>query len=72
MVRRPYTGVRDPQAEFDALASYRQALIRMMTQCRPFGPDYVVLYEAQQALDRAAEHFTKTPRYYTKDFGGHR
>lgn len=30
----------------------------------PFGPDYLVLLEAREALDRAAAHFTGDPTFY--------
>jgi hypothetical protein len=36
----------------------------MMTQCRPFGPDYMILAAAKKALDTAAYHFTREPDFY--------
>ena len=64
MVRVRYVGLSDPKAAFDALRAYRQQLIEMQMRYRPFSPDYLVLHEAQKALDRAAEHLTRDPRFY--------
>jgi hypothetical protein len=58
-----YLGVHDPKAAFEALRPLNRGLIRMMTQCRPFGPDYMILAAAKKALDTAAYHFTREPDY---------
>lgn len=64
MVRVRYTGVNDPKGAFAALRPFRHELVRMSGRYFPFGPDYVVILEVRQALDRAAAHFTGDPTFY--------
>lgn len=64
MTQVRYNGVRDPQAEFEALRPYHRALIKLQTQVRPFSPDYLILHAAQKALDTACFHFTGDPSFY--------
>jgi hypothetical protein len=59
-----YLGVSDPHKAFEELKPLQRRLIRMMTQCRPFGPDYLILSAAKTALDTAAYHFTRDPNFY--------
>lgn len=64
MAKQNYLGVRDPKGSFEALKPYRQSLIRMKMEVRPFGPEYLLLDEAMTALDAAARHFTGDPTFY--------
>ena len=64
MVRVRYIGLSNPQAAFAELRPYRQRLIQMQMSYRPFGPEFRALLEAQEALDRAAAHFTGDPAFY--------
>lgn len=64
MVVVRYMGLLQPKAAFEELRPLHEALIRMQMQYRPFGPDYLVLYAAQQALVEAARHFTGDPDFY--------
>jgi hypothetical protein len=64
MVRMRYPGVSDPKTAFEALRPYRAALLELEMRCRPFGPDYLVLMAAKDALDTAAFHFTRDPQFF--------
>jgi hypothetical protein len=64
MVQVRYTGLGDPKAAFATLRPYHQALINMQIRCKPFGPEYMVLQAAQQALETACFHFTRDPVFY--------
>ena len=64
MVQVRYLGVREPKKAFEELKPFHASLIRMMTKCRPYGPDYLVLFAAKSALDTAAYHFTREPNFY--------
>lgn len=64
MVRRSYGGVPDPRRQFGELYPAYRALLNMMIECRPMGPDYVVLMDACRALKGAAQHFTRDPNIY--------
>jgi hypothetical protein len=59
-----YVGVTNPKAVFDELRPYRRARIKMKAGCRPFGPEYLILTAAQEALDTACFHFTRDPTFY--------
>jgi hypothetical protein len=61
-VRR--NGIRDPKAVFNELRPYRERLIALMGQCRPFQADFLVLHAAQKAIDAAAHYFTGDPWFY--------
>jgi hypothetical protein len=65
MVRQTYTGITNPRAEFERLRPFRNELIRMKTQLRPFGPDYLILEALDKALTTAAYHFTREPDFYS-------
>lgn len=65
MVVRRYLGVPDAKAAFEALKPLHAQLIRMQSQCRPFGPDYLVLHAATKALSTAAYHFTQEPDFFS-------
>lgn len=39
----------------------------MQTQCRPFGPDYLILDAVKKTLDTAAYHVTGEPDFYALD-----
>ena len=64
MVRMRYPGIHDPRAAFEALKPFRQAILELEMRCRPFGPDYLVLMAAKDALDTAAYHFTRDPNFF--------
>ena len=49
MVRMRYSGVQQAKLTFAALKPFRDNLIRMQTQCRPFGPDYLILDAVRQS-----------------------
>lgn len=54
VVKVRYLGISDPKATFNELRPYRERLIGMMGQCRPFHADFLILHAAQKALDAAA------------------
>jgi len=64
VVRVRYTGVSRPKEAFEALRPFHASLIRLQTQCRPFGPDYLVLDVVKKALNTAAYHFTGEPDFF--------
>jgi hypothetical protein len=64
MVKMRYPGVVDAHNAFGRLRAFRNALIELKCQCRPFGSDYLVLDMVQKALDTAAYHFTREPDFY--------
>lgn len=64
MVQIRYPGVVEARAAFEALKPFREAVIRMQAQCRPFGPDYLILDAVRKALDTAAYHFTGEPEFF--------
>ncbi len=64
MVKVRYTGLGDPKGAFDALRPFRDELVRMSGRYFPFGPEYLVILQVKQALDRAAAHFTGDPTFY--------
>jgi hypothetical protein len=64
MVRMRYPGLTDAKAAFDALRPLRAQILRLQAQCRPFGPDYLVLSAVTKALDTAAYHFTGEPEFF--------
>ncbi len=57
-------GLGDPKAVFDELRPYRERLIMLMGQCRPFQADFLMLHAAQKALDACAHYFTGDPYFY--------
>ena len=61
-----YPGVRNPQAAFAELRPYRERLISLASQCRPFHTDYLMLHAAQTALDACAHYFTKDPQFFAR------
>lgn len=65
MVRMRYGGVRDPQRLFEDLRPFRQQLRGVQDQCRPFGPEYMILGGVVAALDAAAHYFTGQPSFYS-------
>jgi hypothetical protein len=67
VVRMRYSGVQQAKQTFAALKPFRDNLIRMQTQCRPFGSDYLILDAVKKALDTAAYHFTGEPDFYALD-----
>jgi hypothetical protein len=54
MVHPPRRGVADPKAAFGELRAFRNQLLAMQNQVRPFGPDYLILSAVGQTLDTAA------------------
>ncbi len=64
MTQVRYPGVLDPKGEFEALRPYHDALIRLQTRYRPFGPEYLILNAAREALATACFHFTRDPNFY--------
>lgn len=71
MVRQTYVGLADPVREFEALRPYAVQLRTMQRRCRPFGCDYHAIAVALEALETAAYHFTRRPRFFG-DSGDHR
>jgi hypothetical protein len=65
MGKTRYLGVHDPKAAFEALKPLHAGIIRMKTQVRPFGPDYLILDAVQSALVTAAYHFTREHDFYS-------
>jgi hypothetical protein len=65
MVAQRYLGVSNPRGAFEALRPLHKELIRLKAQCRPFGPDYLILDAVQAALVTAAYHFTREPDFYS-------
>lgn len=65
MVRVRYGGVRDPKSLFEALRPFRERLRAAQDQCRPFGPEYMILGGVVAALDAAAHYFTGQPSFYS-------
>ena len=65
MVRIRYPGVVEARQAFEALKPFRDALLRLQSQCRPFGPDYLILDAVRKALDTAAYHFTGEPDFFS-------
>jgi hypothetical protein len=63
-MRMTYPGLDDPAAEFEALRPLAERLRQLQTRCRPFGRDYHALAIALDALDSAAYHFTRQPRFF--------
>ena len=58
MVRVRYTGIAQAKETFETLRPFHDRLLRLQGQCRPFGPDYLVLDAVKKALTTAAYHFT--------------
>jgi hypothetical protein len=65
MVKQRYVGLTRAEDAFAALKPFRAELIRMKSQCRPFGADYLILEAVREALDTAAFHFTRDPTFYS-------
>jgi hypothetical protein len=57
-------GLSEPFAAFERLRPFREALIGLQNQCRPFGSDYLVLEAVKKALETAAHHFTAEPDFF--------
>jgi hypothetical protein len=66
MAKVGYPGVRDPQTAFAELRPYRERLVALASQCRPFQTDYLMLHAAQTALDACAHYFTKHPQFFAR------
>jgi hypothetical protein len=64
MARQNYLGITNPKGAFEALRPFRDELLKLKTQVRPFGPDYLVLDAVDKALTTAADHFTREPDFY--------
>ena len=64
MVRVRYTGIPEAKAAFEALRPLHGDILKMQAQCRPFGPDYLVLDAVRKALTTAAYHFTREPDFF--------
>ncbi|HEY8615837.1 hypothetical protein [Phenylobacterium sp.] len=64
MVRVRYTGITQAKEAFDALRPFHGHLVRLQTNCRPFGPDYMILDAVKKALSTAAYHFTGEPDFF--------
>ncbi len=64
MTRQRYVGLTRADEAFAALRPFRAELIRMKSQCRPFGSDYLILEAVKAALDTAAFHFTRDPAFF--------
>jgi hypothetical protein len=64
MVHLRRKGLHSPAAAFAGLRPFRDALIEMQNQCRPFGPDFLILEAVKRALDTAAHHFTGEPSFF--------
>ncbi|WP_374472888.1 hypothetical protein [Phenylobacterium sp.] len=64
MVRVRYTGVPQAKEAFETLRPLHASLVRLQSQCRPFGPDYLVLDAVKKALNTAAYHFTGEPDFF--------
>jgi hypothetical protein len=61
-----YLGISNPKEAFERLRPFRDELIRMKSQMRPFGPDYLILDAVDKALTTAAYHFTREPDFSLK------
>lgn len=64
MVRVRYGGVRDPKGLFEELRPFWRKLRDAQDQCRPFGPEYMILGGVVAALTAAAHYFTGQPAFY--------
>ena len=64
MVARRYYGLSDPQPHFEALRPAREALIRMSSEYRPGGAEYMALVRVVQALDEACGALMNRPAYF--------
>jgi hypothetical protein len=64
MVQVNRRGLSDPKAAFNELRPYRERLIVLMGDCRPFHAEFLMLHAAQKALDAAAHFFTGNPNFY--------
>lgn len=71
MVRRTYTGLRDPIGKFEALTPFVDQLRAMQRNCKPFGRDYLAIAITLESLDTTAYHFTRRPHFYAAK-GEHR
>jgi hypothetical protein len=65
MVRHSYVGITNPKEAFERLRPFRQELLRMKSQVRPFGPDFLILEALDKALTTAAYHFTREPDFFS-------
>jgi hypothetical protein len=65
MVRKSYSGITNPKEAFERLRPFRQELIRMKSQVRPFGQEYLILDAVDKALTTTAYHFTREPDFYS-------
>jgi hypothetical protein len=65
MVRQSYLGITNPKEAFGRLRVFRDELLRMKSQLRPFGSDYLILDAVDKALTTAAYHFTREPDFYS-------
>ena len=65
MVRMSYPGITNPKAAFERLRPFRQELLRMKDQVRPFGSDYLILEALDKALTTAAYHFTREADFFS-------
>ena len=59
MVEGRYGGVLEPEAAFERLRPYREALIRMASKCAPTSWQYAELHKPAPALDACAEAITR-------------
>jgi len=64
MVKRRYSDPKNPTAEFEAMRPAFNQAIRLMTQLKPFGPDYLILHAVTQAMTTAAFHFLRDPHFF--------
>ena len=58
MVRKRYTGITNPEAEFQKLDPYRHRLCLMASEYRFGCPEHQALRRAVEALDEAIETIT--------------
>lgn len=64
MTKVRYIGVLFPESEFNKLREAYTQLRKLQRNCRPSGPEYLVLAKAIDGLKEAATHFTKDPHFY--------
>ena len=48
----------------EALRPFRDQVVRMQAQCRPFGVDYLLLDTVRRMLDALAYHVTGEPDFF--------
>jgi hypothetical protein len=64
MVRVRYTGIAQPQKEFEALAPYVEIIRDLRRATRRGSKDEQALTALLHVLDTAAYHFTQEPGFY--------